>query len=178
MNCVGEWDCYWCCRCRLFTLLSSLSTVKLKINNHRNAHNDEMNCLTFKLWLTLSHTSSWNYIKQKSLLAKCASDWVNEWVNERVSEWVSVCGAGQSCWVYSYWHWHFVSYCKYVMRRICYGLFVFSVVAVAVVFFFVLWMCEFAPRNIVARWGHVGAVTLLVLLLFLISATHSENNKL
>lgn len=26
--------------------------------------NTEMNCFTFKLWLTLSHTSSWNYITQ------------------------------------------------------------------------------------------------------------------
>lgn len=31
-------------------------------DRRKKIYNIEMNCFTFKLWLTLSHTSSWNYI--------------------------------------------------------------------------------------------------------------------
>lgn len=72
LNCVEDWD--FLLMLPLLSFHAVIVTFHRKIENwksknHRNALNDEMNCLTFKLWLTLSHTSSWNYIKQKSLLA-------------------------------------------------------------------------------------------------------------
>lgn len=64
----------------------------------------------------------------------------------------------------------FICTVKYIMRRICYGLFVclFVFYCSCCCCCFFLCKCMSLHHGTVARWGHVGAVTLLILLSFIL----------
>lgn len=92
--------------------------------NTHTPHMTEMNCLTFKHWLTLSHTSSWNYITQQHLvcLVLCFTSFVHEVSNDKSTmNNRSLCVHFDWCLVFCAWC-LVLSVMMNIMRRICAGL--------------------------------------------------------